>query len=73
MELIVDEALRYLGAGGSEDDPVPPCGAYGAHNLKHRRVGSLRVSRFAVLKPKLIFPKGPALCGSFLALRGNSP
>ena len=50
VELIVDEALRYLGAGGSEDDAVPPCGAYGAHNQVH----SAELSRSN--RRTLIFP-----------------
>lgn len=57
VELIVDEALRYLGAGGSEDDSVPPCGAYGAHNQEHSAELSFSSNR------ALLFPAAWSIIG----------
>ena len=62
MELIVDEALRYLGAGGSEDDAVPPCGAYGAHNQVHSAELSRSNGRALIFPPerRIIDPNIPS-------------
>ena len=62
MELIVDEALRYLGAGGSEDDPVSPCGAYGAHNQVHSAELSRSNRRTLIFPPErsIIDPNIPS-------------
>ena len=61
VEHIVDEALRYLGAGGSEDDAVPPCGTYGAHNQVHSAELSRSNRRTLIFPPerRIIDPHNP--------------